>query len=94
MEPLDVFGHIGPCCIECRVGCAVGRPKKSQTALSELLGWPQQRLSAAEAGARRLDVLEFLQLMRALGLTPEGGIGLVTHAEAKSSSPRPTKRTL
>ena len=31
----------------------------SQTALSHELGWPQQRLSAVEAGARRLDVLEF-----------------------------------
>ena len=65
----------------------------SQTALSELLGWSQQRLSAVEAGARRLDVLEFLQLVRALGLTPEAGIGLVTRAEAKSPLQRPAKRT-
>lgn len=65
----------------------------SQTALSERLGWPQQRLSAVEAGARRLDVLEFLQLVRALGLTPEAGIGLVARAEAKAPASRPSKRT-
>jgi len=65
----------------------------SQTALSQELGWPQQRLSAVEAGARRLDVLEFLQLVRALGLTPEEGIGLVTQAEAKGPASRAAKRT-
>ena len=65
----------------------------SQTALSQELGWPQQRLSAVEAGARRLDVLEFLQLVRALGLTPEEGIGLVTQAEAKGLASRAAKRT-
>lgn len=64
----------------------------SQSALSYELGWPQQRLSAVEAGARRLDVLEFLQLVRALGLTPEAGIGLVTRAEAKEPLSRPTNR--
>ncbi|KAF1705175.1 helix-turn-helix domain-containing protein [Pseudoxanthomonas kaohsiungensis] len=64
----------------------------SQTALSHEMGWPQQRLSAVEAGARRLDVLEFLQLVRALGLTPEAGIGLVTRAEAKAPASRPAKR--
>ena len=64
----------------------------SQTALSNELGWPQQRISAVETGARRLDVLEFLQLVRALGLTPEAGIGLVTRAEAKAPASRPAKR--
>lgn len=48
----------------------------SQTALAATLGWPQQRLSAVEAGARRLDVMEFLQLTEALGLSPEAAIQL------------------
>lgn len=48
----------------------------SQTSLALELGWPQQRLSAVEAGARRLDVIEFLQLTAALGLTPGEAIKL------------------
>ena len=48
----------------------------SQTTLANALGWPQQRLSAVEAGARRLDVIEFLQLTAALGLAPEEAINL------------------
>jgi transcriptional regulator with XRE-family HTH domain len=46
----------------------------SQSGLSVQLGWPQQRLSAIEAGARRLDIMEFLHLIGALGLSPEEGI--------------------
>lgn len=41
----------------------------SQDALSRRLGWPQQRVSITEAGGRRLDVLEYLRLASALGLT-------------------------
>lgn len=52
----------------------------SQSELARALGWPQQRLSAVEAGARRLDVLEFLQLTRALGRSPADLIGPVTAA--------------
>jgi transcriptional regulator with XRE-family HTH domain len=48
----------------------------SQSDLAKVLGWPQQRLSAVEAGARRLDVIEFLSLTEALGLTPEQAIHL------------------
>ena len=50
----------------------------SQATLARALGWPQQRLSAVEAGARRLDVIEFLQLTTALGLSPEEAIKLVS----------------
>lgn len=46
----------------------------SQSDLAKVLGWPQQRLSAVEAGARRLDVIEFLSLTEALGLAPEEAI--------------------
>jgi len=49
----------------------------TQSALSIQLGWPQQMLSAIEAGARRLDVMEFLRLTAALGQTPEEAIQLV-----------------
>ena len=65
----------------------------SQSALSGTLGWPQQRLSAIEAGARRLDVMEFLQLVGALGLTPEAGIQLAVAAtDKKSRVARSSKR--
>ena len=65
----------------------------SQSALSGALGWPQQRLSAIEAGARRLDVMEFLQLVGALGLTPEAGIQLAVAATGnKSRAARSSKR--
>lgn len=49
----------------------------TQTMLSSDLGWPQQRLSAVEAGARRLDVMEFLELTSALGLSPTEAIRIV-----------------
>lgn len=61
----------------------------TQSALSKQLDWPQQRISAIEAGARRLDVIEFLTLTDALGLTPETAIQLVSakprRSEAKKS---------
>ncbi|HDS1579354.1 TPA: helix-turn-helix transcriptional regulator [Stenotrophomonas maltophilia] len=41
----------------------------SQTKLASHLGWPQQRISAVESGARRLDVLEFCLVASALGFS-------------------------
>lgn len=41
----------------------------TQADLAQRLGWPQQRVSAVEAGARRLDVMEFWQLTGVLGLS-------------------------
>ncbi|WP_449302226.1 helix-turn-helix transcriptional regulator [Pseudoxanthomonas mexicana] len=41
----------------------------SQSEVARSLGWRQQTLSAIEAGARRLDVIEFLKLCGALGLS-------------------------
>lgn len=41
----------------------------SQTQLANHLGWPQQRISSIESGARRLDVLEFCRLASALGIS-------------------------
>ena len=52
----------------------------TQAALSAALGWPQQRLSAIEAGARRLDVLEYLHLTARLGLPPEVAIRVAVEA--------------
>ncbi|WP_448227489.1 helix-turn-helix domain-containing protein [Pseudoxanthomonas mexicana] len=49
----------------------------SQTELARQLGWPQQKLSTIEAGARRLDVIEFFQLTSALGLSPARAMKLV-----------------
>lgn len=49
----------------------------SQSELSKQLDWPQQRLSAVEAGARRIDIIEFLTLTGALGLSPEAAIQLL-----------------
>ena len=46
----------------------------SQSAAARSLGWSQQKLSASEAGARRLDVLEFIELAAFLGLSPERAI--------------------
>ena len=49
----------------------------SQSEVARTLGWPQQRMSAVEAGARRLDVIEFFQLASALGLTTSRAVKLV-----------------
>ncbi len=57
----------------------------TQTQLAEQLQWPQQRVSLAEAGARRVDVIEFLRWAQALGLSPRKAWGLVERAiELKS----------
>lgn len=61
----------------------------TQASLSMKLGWSQQRLSAVEAGARRLDVLEFLHLTAHLGLTPEEAIKM---AVPTSGSPGAANR--
>lgn len=49
----------------------------SQSEVARALGWPQQRVSAVEAGARRLDVIEFFQLTATLGLTASQAVKLV-----------------
>jgi transcriptional regulator with XRE-family HTH domain len=49
----------------------------SQSEVARTLGWPQQRISAVEAGARRLDVIEFFQLTSALNLTASRALKLV-----------------
>lgn len=49
----------------------------SQSDVARLLGWPQQAMSAIEAGARRLDVIEFIQLSKALDLSKEQAFALL-----------------
>jgi transcriptional regulator with XRE-family HTH domain len=49
----------------------------SQSELARQLGWPQQRISYVEAGARRLDVIEYFQLTSALGLSPARAMKMV-----------------
>lgn len=49
----------------------------SQSEVARTLGWPQQRMSAIEAGARRLDVIEFFQLTSVLGLNASRAVKLV-----------------
>ena len=65
----------------------------SQSALAAALGWPQQRLSAVETGARRLDIMEFLHLASVLGLTPEAAIQLAAAKPGASPSPRRVPRS-
>lgn len=49
----------------------------SQTALALKVGWPQQRVSVVESGARRLDVLEFFDLCDALDLSRSDAVALI-----------------
>ena len=51
--------------VEARLNAGV-----TQTALARKLGRPQSFVSKFERGERRLDVVEFLDVARALGLDP------------------------
>ena len=42
----------------------------SQAEVAKQLGWKQQKVSFIETAARRMDVLEYIALARALGLSP------------------------
>ena len=48
----------------------------SQEALAKTLGWSQQKLSATESCARRLDILELITLASALGLSSRQALNL------------------
>lgn len=43
----------------------------SQDALAEKLGWVQTVVSKYERGERRLDIIEFLDVAKALGIDPQ-----------------------
>lgn len=55
----------------------------TQVELSKDLGWPQQRLSAVERGARRLDVLEYFLIAEKLGVSPKRALGMVLRLRRK-----------
>lgn len=42
----------------------------SQEALAEKLGRPQSYVSKCESGSRRMDVIEFVEVMKAIGVDP------------------------
>lgn len=52
----------------------------TQQELSERLGRPQSYVSKFERGERRLDVIEFLEVARSLGIDPHAVIGKVVEA--------------
>jgi len=49
----------------------------TQASLAAELGWPQQKLSAIEAAARRLDVFEYFALGNRLGLSREQALAMI-----------------
>ena len=57
----------------------------TQTALTKILGWPQQKLSAVETGSRRLDVMEYFSLTHALGLSRQEALALVPEEPSRRS---------
>ena len=61
----------------------------TQAEVAARLGWPQQRLSAVEAGARRLDVVEFIELTTHLGLAPSSLIEDLRRAVGAGNSESP-----
>jgi transcriptional regulator with XRE-family HTH domain len=63
--------------VEARVAKGV-----TQIELAELLGRPQSFVSKVEGGDRRLDVIEFLQIITALNVDPEPIIQSVAAAIA------------
>ena len=66
----------------------------SQSELALRLGWKQQKVSMIESGARRLDVLEYLAVARALNLTPGRALALAADpgTAASPAGRRPRKR--
>ena len=63
----------------------------SQTGLARQLGWKQQKVSFVETGARRMDVLEYIALARALGLTPTGALRQAERLLEARGGRRPTR---
>lgn len=55
----------------------------SQATLAKELGWKQQKVSFVETGARRMDVLEYLALARALGVSARAALQRAEQALAR-----------
>lgn len=60
-----------------------------QQALAEMLGRPQSFIAKYEGGERRIDVIEFIAIVRALGEDP---VRLFRDFVAREAPPRPRKR--
>jgi hypothetical protein len=54
----------------------------TQASLAAELGWPQQKLSAIEAAARRLDVFEYFALGSRLGLSRQEALAMIPEPAA------------
>lgn len=74
---LHSYGVLTQCLVEARVAAGV-----TQIELAERLGRHQSFVSKVEGGDRRLDVIEFLQIAKALKVEPEPIIQSVVAALA------------
>lgn len=60
-------------------GLVTARKKKgiTQQELAKKLGKPQSYVSKFENGERRLDVIEFVEIIKAIGLSPKMALGML-----------------
>lgn len=63
---LKSYGTLTTCLVDARTAAGV-----TQWELAARLGRPQSFVSKVESGDRRLDVIEFLQIIKALNVEPE-----------------------
>lgn len=63
----------------------------TQTELAETLGLPQSFISKFETGERRLDIVEFIEICKALQLEPAGVVEELAN-EVKPHSSKRVKR--
>ena len=59
----------------------------SQAEVAGALGWNQRKLSYAETGARRLDVVEYIALAQVLGFSPYQAFELA-HSRTRRRKPK------
>ena len=62
------------------------KAKLTQTELARRLGKPQSFISKYESGERRLDVVEFMAVARALRLDPASLIRALTRASGRATT--------
>lgn len=65
---------------------------KSQSEIALRLGWTQRKLSYAESGERRLDVLEFFALAEALEIDTKEAFALIQSQIGNAPRTRTSKR--
>lgn len=59
----------------------------TQSELACLLGWKQQKVSFVETGSRRMDVLEYIEVARALGMSPSASFRRAEKLIAQGTRP-------